>query len=59
MIIIGRIVSNKEQASNLIADLSKRFDGTMEASVAISDIEERLVNAGLITWEEAELAELI
>ena len=59
MIIIGRIISNKKQASNLIADLSKRFDGTMETSTSILEIEEKLVNAGLITWEEAELAELI
>lgn len=31
---------------------------TMEASMMIHDIEERIVNAGLMTWSEIEDAEI-
>ena len=58
LLILGRIVYNKESASNLITHLNSLFDGSMESSVAILDIEEQLVKAGFLTWEEVEAAEL-
>lgn len=59
MILLGRIITNKTQAKRLVAMVSSRFDGTLESSVAIFNIEEILVNHGFLTWEEAEQAEEI
>lgn len=58
MILIGRIINNKKQDENLIKDLSSRFDGSMETSVAILEVEDILVKAGFLTWEEVESAEI-
>ena len=57
MIILGRMITNKAQAGNLIADLSSRFDGTLESSVAILDVEDKLVKAGFLDWNEVEAFE--
>ena len=43
MTIVGRIVNNKKQAQGVISLLMSRFDGTLEASVAIQDVEEIFV----------------
>lgn len=58
ILICGTIIANKESAARFINRLYRRFDGSMEASVAIGDIEDKLVKAGLITWAEVEAAEL-
>lgn len=58
LLICGTVIVNKTQAKNLVNRVSKLFDGSFESSVAISDIEERLVKAGFLTWEEVELAEI-
>lgn len=58
LLILGTIITNKEQAKNLVTRVNSRFDGTMESSVAISTIEDMLVKAGFLTSEEVELAEL-
>lgn len=59
MTLLGRIISNKTQAKSLVALVSSRFDGTLESSVAITNIESILVSNGFLTWEEAEQAEEI
>lgn len=59
MTVLGRIITNKTQAKNLIALVSSRFDGTLESSAAIDNIENILVANGFLTWEEAKLAEEI
>lgn len=58
LLIAGTVITNKEQARNLVTRVNTLFDGSMESSVAIYDIENQLVNAGFITWEEVETAEL-
>ena len=58
LLICGTIIINKTQAKNLVNRVNKLFDGSMESSVAILDIEAQLVNAGFLTWEEVELAEV-
>ena len=59
MTIVGRIVNNKKQAQGVISLLMSRFDGTLEASVAIQDVEEIFVKKGFLTWEEVEEAEVM
>ena len=58
LLILGTIITNKEQAKNLVTRVNTRFDGSMESSVAILNIEEQLVKAGFLTWEEVEAAEI-
>lgn len=58
LLIVGTVITNKEQAKSLVARVNTLFDGSMESSVAIYDIENQLVKAGFLTWEEVELAEL-
>lgn len=58
LLICGTVIANKTQAKNLVNRVSKFFDGSVESSVAISYIEEKIVNAGFLTWEEVELAEI-
>jgi len=58
LLICGTIITNKAQAKSLVTRVNKLFDGSMESSVAIFDIEEQLVKAGFITWQEVELAEI-
>lgn len=57
LLILGTVITNKEQAKNLVNRVNKLFDFTMESSVAIHEIEEKIVKAGFLTWEEVELAE--
>ena len=59
MTLLGRIITNKTQAKSLVALVSSRFDGTLESSVAITNIENILVSHGFLTWEEAEQSEEI
>lgn len=58
LIIAGTVITTKRQAKNLIKRLNGYFlkDKSMEMSLVISDYEERLVNAGFLTWEEVEEA---
>ena len=58
LLICGTVITNKEQAKNLVSRVNTLFDCTMESSVAIFDIEKQLVNAGFLTWTEVELAEI-
>lgn len=58
LLILGRIITNKEQAMSLIAQLSNIWDGSIESSVAILEVEDRLVKAGFLTWDDCELAEI-
>lgn len=57
LLILGTVITNKEQAKNLVNRVNNLFDCTMESSVAIHEIEEKIVKAGFLTWEEVELAE--
>ncbi len=58
LFVLGTFITGKESARRFINRLYSRFDGTMESSVAIGDIEARIVNAGFLTWDEVEAAEL-
>lgn len=58
LLILGHIITNKKQAMNLITSLYSRFDCTMESSVAIDVVENKLVDAGFLSWTEVETAEI-
>lgn len=58
LFILGTFITNKESARSLVNRLYSRFDGTMESSVAIGEVESQIVNAGFLTWDEVEAAEL-
>lgn len=58
LFILGTFITNKESARSLVNRLYSRFDGTMESSVAIGEVETQIVNAGFLTWDEVEAAEL-
>lgn len=56
IVIASTVIANKQQALSLVRRLNGYFDGTYEMSLVIDDYIERLVNAGFLTWEEAESA---
>lgn len=58
LFVLGTFITNKESARSLVNRLYSRFDGTMESSVAIGEVETQIVNAGFLTWQEVEAAEL-
>lgn len=58
LFILGTFITNKESARSFVTRLYSRFDGSMESSVAIGDIETQIVNAGFLSWDEVETAEL-
>ena len=58
LFILGTFITNKESAKNLVTRLYNRFDGSMESSVAIGEVKSQIVNAGFLTWDEVEAAEL-
>lgn len=55
--VANTLVSNKRQAIQVLKRLNKYFteDKSYEMAIVIDDYTERLVNAGFITWEEAEV----
>lgn len=57
VLCLGRFICCKSDAKALIFDLFQRFDGTLEASVALAEIEDKLVRAGCLTWDDCEEAE--
>lgn len=58
IVIAGTVITNKGQAINLLKRLNRYFDGdrSYEMAIALDDYTERLVNAGFLTWEEADAA---
>lgn len=58
LMIANTVITNKTQAINLIKRLNGYFDTDKSYSMAlvIDDYTERLVNAGFLTWEEADAA---
>lgn len=58
LLIAGTVITEKEQALNLVRKLNKYFkDDISPAMAAVTDdYTEWLVNAGFITWDEAEQA---
>lgn len=56
IIIGGTVIANKSSAINFITRINNLIplDG-YEAAAVLTDYEERLVNAGFVTWEEVEL----
>ena len=58
LLILGRIITNKEQAMSLITQLSRLADNSMEQSVSILEVEDRLVKARFLTWDDCEIAEV-
>ena len=59
MVILGTIVQDKEQAMKLIARVCRIANTSMEHSVAILELEDRLVKAGMLTWNDCEIAEVM
>lgn len=60
LIIANTVITTKEQAKNLIKRLNSYFvkDTSIGMSLVIDDYTKRLVNAGFLTWEEAEEIEI-
>ena len=54
--ICNTVIANKAQAINLVQWLNSQFDHSIESAFVIDELTERLVNAGFITWEDAEIA---
>lgn len=56
IIIAGTVITNKAQALNLLNRLNKYFesDKSIEMALAIDNYTEQLINAGFITWTDAE-----
>lgn len=59
LLIANTVITTKAQAISLIKRLNSYFleDKSYEMALVIDDYTERLVKAGFITWEEAELVE--
>jgi len=58
LMIAGTVITNKGQDLRLIKKFNQYFqeDTSYEMALAIDNYTERLVNAGFLTWEEAEEA---
>lgn len=56
LIIAGTVISNREQALNLVKRLNKYFetDKSIEMALALDHYAEQLINAGFITWDDVE-----
>ena len=54
--ICNTVVANKAQAIRLVKWLNSQFDHSIASAAVIDELTERLVNAGFITWEDAEAA---
>ena len=52
IVIAGTVITNKEQALDLIERLNNYFDGSYESALAIDQMQEQLVNAGFVGWNE-------
>lgn len=59
LLILGRFITNKQQVMQLIADLCKHSDTSMEQCVAVCEVEQILVKAGFLDYEEVEQAEVM
>ena len=56
--IANTIITTKQQAVNLIKKLNQYFEDNIniEMALAVDNYTEQIVNAGFLTWEEAEEA---
>ena len=55
IVIAGTVITNKAQATSLVARINSYVDfNSWEAALAADQMVERLVNAGFLTWEEAD-----
>lgn len=56
LLIANTVITNKEQARNLMKKLNSFFleEKTYEMASVIDEYAERLVSAGFLTWEETE-----
>ena len=56
--IANTIITTKQQAVNLIKKLNQYFEDNIniEMALAVDNYTEQMVNAGFLTWEEAEEA---
>ena len=59
LLILGRFITTKQPAMQLIADLCKHSDTSMEQCVAVCKVEQILVKAGFLDGEEVEQAEVM
>ena len=55
----GSVITNKT-AEGYLLRLAKHLlnDLSMESSIVLTEIEERIVNAGFLTWEQVEKIEI-
>ena len=58
LLIANTVIATKQQAKDLIRKLNSYFEESrcIEMALVIDDYTEKLVNAGFLTWEEAEQA---
>ena len=56
LLIANTVIATKQQAKDLIRKLNSYFEESrcIEMALVIDDYTEKLVNAGFLTWEEAE-----
>ena len=55
IVIAGTVITNKAQATSLVARINSYVDfNSWEAALAADQMVERLINAGFLTWEEAD-----
>lgn len=56
LLIENTVITNKNQAKRLVKKLNQYFEESKsyEMAFVIDELTERLVNAGFLTWGEAE-----
>ena len=56
IMIANTVITNRQQALNLVSRLSKHFetDKSYEMALVIDDYTERLVSAGFIDWDDVQ-----
>lgn len=56
LLVAHTVITSKQQAKDLVKRLNRHFEEDRSVAMAnvIDDYTEQLVNAGFLTWEEAE-----
>lgn len=60
VLVAGTVITNKKQAVSLVERLTDLFEYdnmSVEAAIAIDEMEQRLVDAGILDWTEIQAAE--
>lgn len=58
LLVAHTVITTKQQAKDLIKRLNEYFerDRSIATAIVVDDYMEQIVNAGFLTWEEAEEA---